>query len=367
MDVFPGSTIAALCYTRDTAFDFHALASEMSKAVWDAEGTGRLDMPTPDFALCDTTGMRIGIARVEMRRIFPGSLTGQHYPSCMLLSVGPGETVPDAPMQARYARVRSELVGRIQDIAAADRVLMFERAGTYDAEVHDAVVDDIRGHLDKVLAPRRVPVSDAPLARPVAAQAQARAPSPMGGPVEPPAPPALAAPGEPGDGHDGDARAGTVPHPEDIIQGLASRVEAELARLERARMAFEQAEVASERRTRPTHGMRLIVPRLFPSLPPSTVGLFRMPGKPHPAAGAYPDYEHMPANVDERPLLHRAAVNALNVTVMTIALPVGAALLTMSVLGREDMLFSSRVTAVTGVGVGLYNTGIAERVFSLFS
>ena len=75
----------------------------------------------------------------------------------------------------------------------------------------------------------------------------------------------------------------------------------------------------------------------------------------------------MPANVDERPLLHRAAVNALNVTVMTIALPVGAALLTMSVLGREDMVFSSRVTAVTGVGVGLYNTGIAEKLVSLFS
>jgi hypothetical protein len=39
----------------------------------------------------------------------------------------------------------------------------------------------------------------------------------------------------------------------------------------------------------------------------------------------------------------------------------------MSVLGREDMLFSSRVTAVTGVGVGLHNTGIAERLFALFS
>ena len=48
-------------------------------------------------------------------------------------------------------------------------------------------------------------------------------------------------------------------------------------------------------------------------------------------------------------------------------MPVGAALLTMSVLGREDMLFSSRVTAVTGTAMGLYNTGLAERLFSLIS
>ena len=75
----------------------------------------------------------------------------------------------------------------------------------------------------------------------------------------------------------------------------------------------------------------------------------------------------MPDNIDERPLLHRAAVNAMNATVLVFALPVGAALLTMSVLGREDMLFSSRVTAVTGTVVGLANTGLGERLFSLFS
>ena len=344
MDVFPGSTIAALCYARDPKFDFHALATELSKAVWDSEGVGRLDMPDPDFALCDAPDMRIGVARVDLRREFPGSLTSQRYPLCILLSVGPGETVPQAAVQARYRRTHSELVSRIQDTAAADRVLMFERAGAFDADVHDAVVDDIRFHLDKALGPR-APVSD-----------EVPAPAEQDTDVSPGHPAATDAP-----------PAATAPAPEEIIQDLASRVDAELARLDHARSAFEVAEAAAERRAHQTQGIRLVVPRLFPGMPTATLALLRARGGRRPAAAPYPDYDHMPANVDDRPLLHRAAVNALNVTVMTIALPVGAALLTMAVLGREDMLFSSRVTAVTGVGVGLYNTGVADRLLSLFS
>jgi len=370
MGVFPGSTIAVLCYARKPEFDFHGLATEMSKAIWDRHGGMKLDMPDTDLAICDMADMRIGIARVDMSCTFPGSTTARHYPACMLLSVGPGEIAPAQTMDARYTRARSELVSRLQDVAAADRVLMFERAGSFDAEVHDAVVDDIRAHLDKVLSPHRAPVSDehAPGAGPAEA-AEAAAPGPAT---------AARAPVQERDDRASDtAAAGSgasatetpvgASDPEDIIQGLANRVDAELARLEAARRAFEEAEPTTGRPARSGHGMRVIVPRLFPGLPPSTVGLFRMPGQARSGGGAYPDYDHMPANVDDRPLLHRAAVNALNVTVMTIALPVGAALLTMSVLGREDMLFSSRVTAVTGVGVGLYNTGAVNGLLSLFS
>ncbi|MEZ5723218.1 MAG: hypothetical protein R3D59_17935, partial [Paracoccaceae bacterium] len=342
MDVFPSSTIAALCYARDPEIDFHALVTDLARAILDGRNGLRLDMPAPGLALCDMPGMRIGLSRIEMGRTFPGSLTARHYPLCILLSVGPGTMVAAEPSAARHARTHAEMVARIQDIAAADRVLMFERAGSFDPEIHDAVVDDIRGHLDKVLAPNRAPTSDeirrAPADRPHSTDdtqeppaASSRQTAGRPGPAEAPVAAApSAAPGE----------------PEDIVLRLTGRVEAELARLERARAAFEEAEAAADRRAQETHGMRVVVPRLFPGFPPSTLRLFRMPGKAGDEA-AYPDYEHMPANLDERPLLHRAAVNALNVTVMTIALPVGAALLTMSVLGREDMLFSSRVTAVT--------------------
>ncbi len=357
MDVFPGSTIAALCYARELTLDVHALATEMSKALWDTDGSGQFEIKAPDFALCDAPDLRIGVARVAMRREFPGSLTGQHYPSCILISVGPGATLPTTATQDRYTRAHSELIDRIQDIAAADRVLMFERAGTFDAEVHDAVVDDVRFHLDKVLSPRRAPVSDDIRIGTETAQAEDAAVG-NAAMAEAAVATSTAASG---------TRAAKAPEPEEIIQGLARRVDAEIARLDQARSAFEVAEAAADRRAHQTQGLRLVVPRLFPGMPTATLSLLRARSKFKRAAAPYPDYDHMPANVDERPLLHRAAVNALNVTVMTIALPVGAALLTMSVLGREDMLFSSRVTAVTGVGVGLYNTGVAERLLSLFS
>lgn len=352
MDAFPGSTIAALCYTRETDVGFEQLATDLSRAVAETDEV-RLEMPAGDLALCDAAGLRIGLAQVALNRTFPGSLTGRHYPTCMVLSVGPGETVPERPMKARYARVHSDLVARVQDIAAADRILLFERAGAYDPDLHDIVVDDIRGHLDKLLNPRRAPVADL-----------VQTPLAVAGAEPVAAVPVATAPEEPSQA----PRAVDVSPPEEIIQDLARRLETELDRLEEARRAFEQAGAAADtQRTPAPHGLRLVVPRLIPGLPSSTLGLFRMPANSGRGNEAYPDYEHMPANVDERPLLHRAAVNALNVTVMTIALPVGAALLTMSVLGREDMLFSSRVTAVTGVGVGLYNTGVVERIFNLFS
>lgn len=380
MDLLAGSTIAALCYARRTGFSFQDLATDLAKSLWETQDGGvRLDMPAPDFALCDLDAMRIGIARVETWREFPGSLTGKYYPECILVSVGPRdpavapETHPPTDLKhaeadtiaARYARVRQGLVARVQDVAAADRVLLYERLGAFDGDLLDALVDDIRAHLDEMLTPSRAPVFDEVATVPAGFEGDLVD-------VE------IAA--DDGDGgHEADGlTAVNAVQPEEMLQGLASRVERELARLEEARKVYEAAEVSAERRLQRQHGMRLIVPRLFPGHEPKMVKLLSMPRfAPATAAGpagaaaaggpAYPNYDHMPANIDERPLLHRAAVNALNVAVMTVALPVGAALLTMSVLGREDMLFSSRVTALTGTAIGLSNTGLAERIWSLFS
>lgn len=346
MDAIPGSTIAALCFKHDPEVDVHRLATDLSRFVSETEAV-RFETPAEGFVLCEASDMRIALAQVALDRAFPGSLTGRHYPTCMVLSVGPDGKGRAGQTNARHARVHADLLSRLQDVAAADRIVMFERAGPYHLDLHDVVVDDIRAHLDKLLGSRRAPVADIIQAAPIARQVQQ-------GHI--PAPP---------------PRAIDVTQPDDMIQGLASRLEAELDRLLETRRALEMAGAApvpvpANRRHAP-RPWRPVVARLISGPPASTRRLFGGPKDIAGMDGAYPDYEHMPANVDERPLLHRAAVNALNVTVMTVALPVGAALLTMSVLGREDMLFSSRVTAVTGLGVGLYNTGVAEKLFTLFS
>ncbi|RME17453.1 MAG: hypothetical protein D6801_03370 [Alphaproteobacteria bacterium] len=73
-------------------------------------------------------------------------------------------------------------------------------------------------------------------------------------------------------------------------------------------------------------------------------------------------------DVERAPLVHRSAVNALNVAVMAFSLPVGAVLLTMAVLGRESMTFSARLAAVTGVGIGASQSDAAiQAIQSLLS
>lgn len=350
MDAFTGTTIAALCYRRETAVDVQRLAAQLSQAIANTEGS-QLDLPTEDFALCEAPDMRIGLAQVALDHAFPGCLTGRHYPSCIVLSVGPGTRVPEAQAVARYARVHADLVSRVQDVAPADRILLFERPGPYDRDLHDIVVDDIRSHLDSLLASQRAPVADVERSAPFAHA------------VTPVSATARAGP-----------RAVVASQPDDIIQGLANRLEAELDRLEETRRALEVAGAATGSartvRRRTPRDWRQVVAQLVPDRPAATFGLFAAPAPRARQAGgddAYPDDAHRPANVDERPLLHRAAVNALNASVMTIALPVGAALVTMAVLGREDMLVSSRVTAITGVGVALHNTGVIERLFTMIS
>lgn len=388
MDSMPGSTIAALCYARDTEIAFDVVTAALSThpaQPWKTGGGATLDLPTGDFALCDRDGQRIGVARVALDRTFPGTPTGRHFPTCLLISVGPDGTVPAT--QPRHDRVLASLLLRMQEIAPADRVLMFERAGAFDSAVHDEVIDDLRGHLDKVLAPREASRSrqgaeaQAECAPPLAAAAGAgtvragHAPAHAGladrglppaptlvpplAPTLPPAPAAATAP------------AGTSADPDDIVH-LAQRLETELDRLVDMRRTLVEEDMATDRRER--RGLRRGLPQGFPRLAPAPARLFVPKSAQKPAQArdsrpdtAYPDYEDMPANINERPLLHRAAVNALNVTVMTIALPVGAALITMSALGREDMLTSSRVTAVTGVAVALHNTGVTGWVQALFT
>ncbi|MCB1358956.1 MAG: hypothetical protein KDK53_21455 [Maritimibacter sp.] len=442
MQSLPGNTIAALCYARKNAIDFAAVKAALSQDPWNSDGGAGLDMPTGDFALRDVEGQRIGLAHVALDRTFPGTATGRHFPSCLLVSVGSDGTLPAIAAQPHHDRVLADLLLRLQEIAPADRVLMFERAGVFDAMLHDAVVDDLRGHLDKVLAARAASASgtctptrtgpvggafagafggalagahdgaqlgSAPSAALEAPGGVAATAAPVGGApshrathpavhadatnrILPPAPSlvppltpsAAPSPDQPADPSapkslvpppavSGAAkRAPSTVEPDDIVQ-LAARLETELDRLGDIRRALSAGEATAERSAPRRAGLRRGLPQGFPRLAPAATRLFGHGPAPTSARmrdsrpeTAYPDYEHMPANVNERPLLHRAAVNALNVTVMSIALPVGAALLTMSVFGREDMLTSSRVTAVTGVAVALHNTGAASWLQSLF-
>jgi hypothetical protein len=65
--------------------------------------------------------------------------------------------------------------------------------------------------------------------------------------------------------------------------------------------------------------------------------------------------------------LHRAAIHTLNTSVMVFSLPVGAFLLTLSMAGRESMVLSSRLTAMTGSTIGLAQTQQLQSILSIFT
>lgn len=60
------------------------------------------------------------------------------------------------------------------------------------------------------------------------------------------------------------------------------------------------------------------------------------------------------------PLPQRLTTYTFNATLLVVALPVGAALLTYNVLGREDLGVTARAMALTGAAIGFAQTGYGE-------
>ena len=60
------------------------------------------------------------------------------------------------------------------------------------------------------------------------------------------------------------------------------------------------------------------------------------------------------------PLPQRLTTYTFNATLLVVALPVGAALLTYNVLGREDLGVTARAMALTGAAIGFAQSGYGE-------
>lgn len=65
-------------------------------------------------------------------------------------------------------------------------------------------------------------------------------------------------------------------------------------------------------------------------------------------------------------LPQRLTIYSLNCTLMVVALPVGAALMTYNCLGREDMRVTSRVMALTGTAIAFAQSGLLGQFFQSF-
>lgn len=101
------------------------------------------------------------------------------------------------------------------------------------------------------------------------------------------------------------------------------------------------------------------VANALPDLPPAAIG-----DAAAIRAALYP--EGRPDRIDPRaqPLAHRITIYTLNTTLLVIALPVGAAMLTYNALGRESLSATARAMAITGVGLFYAKLPIAQQLLS---
>lgn len=79
----------------------------------------------------------------------------------------------------------------------------------------------------------------------------------------------------------------------------------------------------------------------------------------------YPEDIEAAKNPQEMPLPHRLSIYTLNTSLLIIALPVGAAMLTYNALGRESLTATARAVAITGVGIFYSQLPIAQKMLAL--
>lgn len=82
-------------------------------------------------------------------------------------------------------------------------------------------------------------------------------------------------------------------------------------------------------------------------------------------AALYPDNLEEVTSPRDRPLAHRLSIYTLNTSLLIVALPVGAAMLTYNALGRESLTATARAMAITGVGIFYSQLPIAQKMLAL--
>ena len=356
MQGFATSTIAALCYANKTEFDFRAMASELGRTLWD-NPRGPLNMHSQydDFIIYDLPGLRICLAYTDLESENPDMALAAGCAQIVMISVGsaPDWIVDDltgvgAP-DDRIA-LREQLALYVERHARYSHQIVLERPDVVTEDLYDEIVEQVWLATLRRDARHLAAEQDAATAR--AAEAAADDAEVLD---EIP-------------GARRVSRFGPVPGEGDLA-GLDARAEAEWAAREaafEARAAEYDAPQparagpgAAVRPVRPTHpamhadrrGQR---PTMLPLRPPE------------PAIYLRPSVI-FDADPETQPLVHRAAVNALNASMVAFALPVGAALLTLSVLGRESLGLSSRTTAITGAFMGITQGDTVLHLLRLIS
>lgn len=341
------STIAQLLYPQDQAFDFARIVAELEAVLMRVPGdpakAGQIQITwdCDDLVTFDMDDTRILLSCVEFGR-------GGHA-TCLTVSVGPADLF--SRTASHHAVLCSRLVERIQFRFVPAAILWQEVEGPVNADVADELIDclpslkavlpPVETILDHVLRRDRSKAEPSPL------RAMLGAPARAAQRVEPPAQIPRASGTDwhlPGPAALG--RLGTLP---------GRRLKA--AAQPTANPAATPSEPPTDRPFAAAVAALAEVAANPPRLPrerDDDLCMLRDAFYPPPSAGEQTPSTQM-----------RLAAHCLNASLILVWAPLGAAVMTYSLLKGEDMRLSSRMIAVVGTLLAVNNSPFGHSVRAL--
>ena len=319
------SFVATLLYRETMAEGFRQIVAEFDEAFRNRPqlpySFGR---PYDDFAVFDIDGAHIVIAHGDTAEPGASRRVGDRAVVALAISA---EVGAEPALVTRFQRLLRSIVARIQRPFPAEAALWTTHRGDFTPDIFDELLCEAAS--ETVAAMVGTPAPEAVEEPAAAAVAE----------VEPAAPP-------------------RPQHPEARPEGAR--------RMKRPRNRFSP------------------VDEVVCGLNEPGAGFDPAPAQPDAVANALP---HIPAPMlteaarirlalyppepevlppEKAPTPQRLAIYTLNTALILVAMPVGVAVLTYNVLGRESMTTTARSTALTGFGLAIsYSTGLGQALLAM--
>ncbi len=365
------STVSALCYEEKSNVDFPQLAAELAQALRDNPRLDcRVSSQYEDFVIFDLNGLRICLAHcdLDVERVVDQRPT--MFRECLVVSVG---NTPGMQAQGPLYEVRGDicqgLIDRIQARHPSNKDLKIDLDLAFTESVYDDVLNQIWPLLSDEGDDLDAASADEDFDADFLADDDSFVPD---GSYD-----------EPEFRHTDHAIKFKAQHtPEDLFDDLEARFEQEMASRDAALREHladddnaDTRVLRSVRKIRPTH------PAAHADKVGKAASNFDEPPAPWALHGPeeretelvsrlryalYPPDEEMPDQIHIKPLTHRAAIYTINATVIAISLPVGAAVMTYCILGRESLNVAARTMALTGTAIGFSQLEFASSFLSVF-
>ena len=345
MSVEPSTTYVATLLYRETMCDeFLQIVAEFNEAFRNRPqlpySFGR---PYDDFAVFDIEGAHIVIARGDTAD--PGAVRRPSDRAVIALAIG--AAMGDEPsIASRFQRLLRSIVGRIQRPFPAETVLWSTQQGEFDPDSFDALIAEAAATgAEEVAAERRSEAAALPEPQVVAEPAAAQVPSP----TPPAATDAPAHPPRPTPAAEGTARAKRPPNRFEPVDEVVCNI--------------GNAPVVPTHPTQHTAAAKTVLkPNVANTVPDIPFPMLTEAARIRRAL--YPDAEQV---FDApTPLPQRLTIYTLNTALILVAMPVGVAVLTYNVLGRESLSVTARSMAISGFGVAMaHTTGFGQALLAM--